>query len=251
MSGTNWTCPFCNRPQTLTNEQTETLSQRLFNDGSKHGIIAARIHTFRCANPECLELTMIAQLIEAEPHAGEAWTVGKIINTWPLLPESSSKPLPDYIPQPISQDYYETCRIRDLSPKASATLSRRCLQGMIRDFCKISRGRLSDEIEELRRQMDAGEAPRHVSADTVDAIDHVRKIGNIGAHMEKDIDVIIDVDPGEAQKLIDLIELLVDEWYIQRERRGQRLVELGAVAAAKDEAKHAEPRAAPEDGENC
>ena len=67
-SGINWTCPFCNRPQTLTEEQTETLSERLFNDRSKHGIIAAKIYTFTCANPECLELTMITQLIEARPQ---------------------------------------------------------------------------------------------------------------------------------------------------------------------------------------
>lgn len=252
MSGSNWTCPFCNRPQTLTDKQISTPFVPIHNDESKYGKICAVINTLRCANPECLELTLTLQLRERERHPQKGiWVAAKLLHKWQLLPESSAKPLPDYIPKPISQDYYETCRIRDLSPKASATLSRRCLQGMIRDFCGISRGRLIDEIEELRRKMDAGEAPRHVSADTVDAIDHVRKIGNIGAHMEKDIDVIVDVDPGEAQKLIELIELLVEEWYIQRERRNQRLVELGAVAAAKDEAKHAEPRAAPEDGENC
>jgi hypothetical protein len=33
----------------------------------------------------------------------------------------------------------------------------------------------------------------------VDAIDHVRKIGNIGAHMEADINVIVEVEPKEAQ----------------------------------------------------
>ncbi|MEI8253036.1 MAG: hypothetical protein WCG25_04765 [bacterium] len=50
------------------------------------------------------------------------------LDSWQLLPVSEAKVLPDYIPDPIKQDYYEACRIRDLSPKASATLSRRCLQ---------------------------------------------------------------------------------------------------------------------------
>ena len=36
----------------------------------------------------------------------------------------------------------------------------------------------------------------------------VRKVGNIGAHMEKDINVIVDVDPDEAQHLIGLITFL-------------------------------------------
>jgi len=34
---------------------------------------------------------------------------------------------------------------------------------------------------------------------TWEAIDAVRKLGNIGAHMEKDINVIVDVDPEEAE----------------------------------------------------
>jgi hypothetical protein len=33
------------------------------------------------------------------------------------------------------------------------------------------------------------------SPDTVATIDHVRQIGNIGAHMEANINVIVDVDP--------------------------------------------------------
>ena len=45
----------------------------------------------------------------------------------------------------------------------------------------------------MRRRVAAGQAPADVQADTVEAIDHVRGIGNIGAHMEADINVIIDV----------------------------------------------------------
>ena len=69
--------------------------------------------------------------------------------------------------------------------------------------------------------------------DTVDALDHVRKIGRIGAHMEKDVNLIIDVEPSEAQTLIELIELLFEEWYTQREQRGQRLRALKEVAEQK------------------
>jgi hypothetical protein len=72
-----------------------------------------------------------------------------------------------------------------------------------------------------------------VQADTVDAIDHVRQIGNIGAHMEADINVIVDVDPDEAQVLIELAELLFDEWYVNREQRTQRFAQLGLIAADK------------------
>ena len=93
----------------------------------------------------------------------------------------------------MRDDYVQACRIRDLSPKASATLARRCLQGMIRDFAKITKKRLVDEIDALRELATAGNAPAGVTLESVEAIDHVRSIGNIGAHMEADVDKIIDI----------------------------------------------------------
>jgi hypothetical protein len=108
---------------------------------------------------------------------------------------------------------------------------------MIRDFCGIKKSRLIDEIKELRKRVDAGDAPRGVQHDSIDAIDHVRGIGNIGAHMEKDINTIIDVDPDEAQRLIELTEMLFEEWYEARHRRELRLKKIGAIAAEKTLAK--------------
>ncbi len=152
-----------------------------------------------------------------------------------LLPESLAKPQPDFIPAPIREDYTEACRIRDLSPKASATLSRRCLQGMIRDFCGISKGTLFSEIEELRKRVSDNNAPKGVTDESVDGIDHVRGVGNIGAHMEKDIDLIVPVEPNEAQLLIELIETLFDEWYIAREKRRVKFAKLAELAESKKE----------------
>jgi hypothetical protein len=201
-----------------------------------------------CANDACRELSLSVKLAEGRVDYGGSRPVvriGKTIGEWRLLPPSFAKPQPDYVPAPLSDDYYEACAIRDLSPKASATLTRRCLQGMIRDFCGISRRRLVDEIEELRTQVDQGNAPRGVQHDTVDAIDHVRGIGNIGAHMEADINVIVDVDPNEAQKLIELVELLFKEWYVARHERQQRLAGIGMVAEEKKLLKEQKLIAAP------
>ena len=145
-----------------------------------------------------------------------------------LIPASSAKVFPDYVPQPIRDDYVEACAIRDLSPKASATLSRRCLQGMIRDFWKIAKARLVDEIDAIKDKVDAL---------TWEAIDAVRQVGNIGAHMEKDINVIVDVDPDEAQHLIGLIELLMKDWYVTRHQREERLKAIVQLKDAKEAAK--------------
>jgi hypothetical protein len=104
---------------------------------------------------------------------------------------------------------------------------------MIRDFCAIRKGRLIDEIEELHDRVGQGNAPKGVTNEAVEAIDHVRSIGNIGAHMEKDVNLIIDIDPGEAQALIDLVEMLFDEWYVAREERKERLSRVAAIGKQK------------------
>lgn len=171
-------------------------------------------------------------------HGGGWQNIGNPLLSWNLRPESSAKPFPDFIPAPILVDYREACLIRDLSPKASATLSRRCLQGIIRDFWGVSKNRLVDEIAAIEQQVDPL---------TWKAIDAVRSIGNIGAHMERDINVIVDVDPKEAEVLINLIELLLKDWYIARHEREQRLQAVVEVADNKKKSKQSKKQVQPTD----
>jgi hypothetical protein len=245
----NWTCPYCDRDQVLGENfsvQTLTIAQ----DSSNLGKLAAIATSITCANQKCQQLYFRFALYD---HGGygdpprQRLQVGDLRHEWQLLPASQAKPQPDYIPKVILNDYVEACSIRDLSPKASATLSRRCLQGMIRDFAGIAKGRLVDEIEELRKRVDAGSGPSGVHADSVEAIDHVRGVGNIGAHMQKDINLIVDIDPDEAQMLIDLIELLFREWYVTRHDRQQRLAAVKAMAQQKHADQKQKPPASTND----
>lgn len=182
------------------------------------------MHAITCPNPECREYTLSAGLSKAKYKNGVGWVSGEQLGDWQLRPQSSARPFPDYIPAPLLADYTEACLIRDLSPKASATLSRRCLQGMIRDFWQVKKPNLYEEINAIQEKVDPA-----IWA----AIDAVRKIGNIGAHMEKDINLVIDVDPNEAQTLIRLIEVLFEEWYITRKQRADHLASIVAMAEAK------------------
>ena len=52
--------------------------------------------------------------------------------------------------------------------------------------------------------------------------------------MEVDIDVIVDVEPDEANKLIWLIEYLLNDWYITREERRKGLEALERLAGDKE-----------------
>ena len=230
----NWKCPYCGHAQIVTSSTYNQAVVRINNDLSKYGKLGGRVTSIVCSNEHCKEITLKFSLQEAVDGTHLNWSLTKTVHqAWQLLPESSAKPQPSYIPEPIVNNYNQACRIRDLSANASAAMSRRCLQGMIREFCGISKPTLAKEIEALKAQVAAGNAPKGVSHDTMDAIDHVRSIGNIGAHMEKDINLILDVEPDEAQGLINLIELLFEEWYVARHERQAKLAKLGIVAKNK------------------
>lgn len=66
-------------------------------------------------------------------------------------------------------------------------------------------------------------------------------MGNIGAHMEKDVNLIVDVDPDEAGLLIWLIETLFEEWYIAKHERETKMKALKKLAVDKKAAKKPQP----------
>lgn len=105
---------------------------------------------------------------------------------------------------------------------------------MIRDFWKIQgKKSLYEEIEGIKEK---------IEGITWDAIDSLRKVGNIGAHMEKDINLIVEVDEDEAALLIELIETLFEEWYIQRHQREERMAKIKAIAAMKEATRKTPPQ---------
>ncbi|MFQ5839200.1 MAG: DUF4145 domain-containing protein [Candidatus Methylomirabilales bacterium] len=237
--GFPWTCPFCNRDTTIVPSNSHH-DQSWLTIENIHGAMKVDIDMIVCPNPECRQFTLTVALSRAHQYkAGGITSLGDPFKRWRLIPPSAAKVFPDYVPKPIIDDYQEACLIKDLSPKSAATLARRCLQGMIRNYHGIKRKRLLDEINELKGRVDSL---------TWQAIDAVRSVGNIGAHMEQDINLIVEVEPDEAAQLIHLIEILVRDWYITRHEREERLKSIVAVGEAKeqDRSQHAEKEGAVE-----
>ncbi|MGL4441678.1 MAG: DUF4145 domain-containing protein [Bosea sp. (in: a-proteobacteria)] len=228
----DWSCSFCGQSQVVTDSNFHQSRDQFYLGKSKAGDVGLNIYAIRCSSPSCNEVTLSVSYVSSI-FRGSDWRDNETIQSWRLLPDSAWRPQPDYIPEALREDYREACVIKDKSPKAAATLARRCLQGMIRDFCGISKRRLIDEIVELRKLVENGQAPKGVDPESIEAIDAIRSIGNIGAHMENDISVIVDVDPGEAQSLIELIEMLFDEWYVARRVREEKLARVKMIAAEK------------------
>jgi hypothetical protein len=130
---------------------------------------------------------------------------------WLIRPKSSSRvPLSPEVPGDISQDYNEACLVLADSPKASAALSRRCLQHLLRQYAKVKPSDLGKEIQEV---LDNKSLPSYLS----EPLDAIRNIGNFAAHPLKSTSSgeIIDVDSGEAEWNLDVLELLFDFYFVQ------------------------------------
>lgn len=226
----NWTCPYCGQATTITEPNYSHNHNVIGTSESKYDHVCIVHHAISCPNQDCNELYLSISLKEYRSRISsgrQIWVPSDTIQKWKLLPRSREKPQPEYIPEQIRQDYREACLIVDDSPKAAATLARRCLQGIVRDFWKIpakNRGNLGAEINYIKDRVDE---------DTWHAIHAIRSVGDIGAHMEKNVDVIVDVEPEEAELLIELIETLFEDWYVDKHKREQRSAHVKAIIQKK------------------
>jgi hypothetical protein len=91
---------------------------------------------------------------------------------------------------------------------------------MLKDFCNSKGRNLKDDIDTLRKQVAEGHGPPGVLPESVERLHQLRKMGNIGAHLERGTnEIIVDIERDEPRILIEMVELLVEQWYVQREQR--------------------------------
>ncbi len=219
MSEYLWHCPFCDSDQVVTGEGRQATFADLTIDNAD-GPRRLVVKFVVCPNPACRQFSLNVSLHGREASGNRAYT-GRHIKTWDLVPPSRARSFPATVPPHILEDYREACLTVELSPKVSAALSRRCLSEILRDYWRVQPGRLGDEF----RQIKAAADPL-----TWEAIESVRSSGLVGARMESEGAEIQDVDPGEAQLLIGLIETLIRDWYVARDERRKRLAELKQIA---------------------
>lgn len=132
---------------------------------------------------------------------------------WQVFPAGANRgPVPNEVPQKIAQDYIEACNVLAISPKASAALSRRCLQHMLRDHGYKARD-LAHEIDLLLAESDPRRALPIRLRTTIDTIRH---FGNFAAHPSEDRATleVIAVEPEEAEWCLETIEELFQHFYV-------------------------------------
>jgi hypothetical protein len=130
---------------------------------------------------------------------------------------SARSPLSADVPKRYAEDYNEACLVLADSARASAALSRRCLQFLLRDEAKVKHQDLFQEIQEL---LDRGTLPSHIA----EGLDAVRIIGNFAAHPIKSQSTgeIVSVEPGEAEWNLDVLESLFDFYFVAPARTKAR-----------------------------
>lgn len=131
-----------------------------------------------------------------------------------LVPRVTGRPpAPKEVPAPLARDYGEACLVLADSPNASAALSRRLLQTILRQAGGVKKQNLAQEIDEAI-------ANHLVPSNVGEQLDAVREIGNFAAHPEKSqtSGEVVEVEVGEAEWNLDVVELLFDHFYVKPAR---------------------------------
>ena len=117
-----------------------------------------------------------------------------------VYPKATARPVPPEVEAEFANDFREACLVIGDSEKASAALSRRCLQNMLREKAETKAKDLAAQIQEV---IDSDKLPSHLA----NAIDGVRVIDNFAAHHIKSNHTgeVIEVEPGEAQWLLETL----------------------------------------------
>ena len=164
----------------------------------------------RCTCPACQKLILFLRKEDLRQTTAGPVATGSSSDTLFRPRGTGRPPCPVEVPDPYANDYKEACLVLSDSAKAAAALSRRCLQNVLRDVAKVKPGNLADEIQEV---LDSGKLPSQLA----DSIDAVRNTGNFAAHPMKSQQTgqILDVEPGEAEWNIDVLEMLFDFYFVQ------------------------------------
>jgi hypothetical protein len=197
-------CPHCNTGINVEYEESETWEEE---GQTGNGYQVAWAHC-----PNCWELIVMLQRGKYKDGHLRGVTTEEI-----LFPKFMTRYVEPEVPEAYRQDFLEAASIMMISPKASAAVSRRLLQLVLREQFKIQHASLAHEIDAFLKLKD-------IPAYLAGAVDAVRNVGNFAAHPLKDTNTgeVVEVESGEAEWLLDVIEALFDFAFVQPKRLSQR-----------------------------
>ena len=139
-----------------------------------------------------------------------------------LWPDPGARPVPEEVEAEaptLAADFREATSVLPKSKKASAALARRCLQFILREKGGAQSKDLAPQIDEVINNL-----PPELGEN----VDAIRQVGNFAAHPIKSTNSgeIADVEEGEAEWLLSILEDLFDHYYVAPARASKRRASL-------------------------
>lgn len=153
---------------------------------------------------------------------------GEDINNTPILYNSKNvrifpqheQPtvLSDAIPSQYAEIFHESECVNNISPRASATLSRYLLQMLLHEELHIEKRNLEQELDEFQEKKD-------VSSQLITMLHIMRRVANFGAHPKKSTNSkeIIEVEKGESDIMLELLKELFDYLFVKPKQQEEFL----------------------------
>lgn len=164
-----------------------------------------------CQCSSCLRWTFFLVQSESWDTDPDVSRPVKILARRLIRPQGSRRrPCPPQVATHIAEDYREACVVLPDSPKASAALSRRCLQKVLREAAGVQPSTLGNEILEL---VTTAQIPGQLAR----SLEAIKSVGDFSSHPMKSLNPgdILPVEPNEANWNLDVLETLFDYYWVQ------------------------------------
>ena len=141
---------------------------------------------------------------------------------YPIFPQIIQ--IDPVVPETQRNDFLEAANVLDISPKASAALSRRILQSILKEQGYLSR----DLAKQIKAVLEEPDPDKKLPLATRKTIDAVRNFRNFSAHQQQDpiTSEVIDVEPEEAMWCLEIVLALFEHYYIRPAADAMKIAEL-------------------------
>ena len=117
-----------------------------------------------------------------------------------------TKNIPASVPKDLERDCMEAHKVLKDSPRSSALLARRILQKVLTDN--------GHKKPTLKAQLESLANSKELSSIDIDKLHAVRHLGNISAHYIEKSQTLLDVEPGEAELCLQIVDELFAHYYV-------------------------------------
>jgi hypothetical protein len=181
------------------------------SDGEEEQELEIVVSWMECPNWECRKIILVVEETFKDAEDSSADEDGVVSSdSWFAYPKrTSDRAVDPSVPLKMASDYREASAILNDSPKASAAIARRILADILEEFGGYKQFQLSKRIEGF------ADDAKHPSTLRENA-KYLVQLGDFAAHTQKDqtTEQIVDVEPGEAEWTLDVIDGMFDYFIV-------------------------------------